>query len=94
MKIKKKKEKHVFMCFFCFVFIFLRTKALKRIQNSLYEKKYLFIFFYKRVYFEIFFSLLNNKTLKCMQFTLFGATKRHYQKRVIEVFLSILTIKR
>ncbi len=35
--VKRKKKKNMFLCvLFCFVFIFLRTKALKRIQNTLY----------------------------------------------------------
>ncbi len=72
--------KNVSYQFFFFLFSFLRTKTLKRMENTLYgeseqhDQKHVF---------RVFSCLVFTKTPKCLQNTLFGVTKGLYQKRVI-----------
>ncbi len=84
---KRTLPKTCLISVFFFLFSFLRTKTLKRMENTLYgeseqhDQKHVF---------WVFSCLVFTKTPKCLQNTLFGVTKGLYQKRVIWVFLSVL----
>ncbi len=84
---KRTLPKTCLISVFFFLFSFLRTKTLKRMENTLYgeseqhDQKHVF---------RVFSCLVFTKTPKCLQNTLFGVTKGLYQKRVIWVFLSVL----